>query len=176
MFLGELAEHSACDDTTEGGYQAISVGEQGVDVDSGRERCVNVRCDVLRIKYEQKLAIEYIVTVDKKNQKVITFRNTDRKENTNNTKQPIKITRKTKIWTKLKNGLYGWRVSRTVTNNQVKPKLDILVEQVSLSARAGNKLQSKYSNISSSKRKLSLGGGYSESESFAGTEIKKAKT
>ena len=96
----KLAEHSACDDTTEGGYQAISVGEQGVDVDSGGERCVNVRCDVLIIKYEQKLAIEYIVTEDKKNQKVITFRNTDREENTNNTKQPIKINRKMKIWTK----------------------------------------------------------------------------
>ena len=132
MFLGEgeqkLAEDSACDDTAEGGYQAISVGEQGVDVDSDGERCVNVRCDVLSIKYEQKLAIEYIVTVDKKNQKVITFRNTDRKENTNNTKQPIKML------TKLKNVLYGWRVCRTVTNNQVKPQMDIFVEQVSLSA------------------------------------------
>ena len=131
----------------------------------GGERRVNVRCDVLSIEYEQKLAIEYVE-----------FRNSDREESINKTKQPIKIIRKTKIWTKLKNGLYGWRVSRTVTNNQVKPQMDILVEQVSLSARAGNKLQSKYSNISSSKRKLSLGGGYSESESFAGTEIKKAKT
>ena len=89
--------------------------------------------------------------------------------------------RKEKKWTKLKNGLFGWRISRSMTNNHLTSQTEQCADQGSPSARAKNLVQVS-SSYTSNKRKISLGGGDKESgeiksESFAGCRgIKKKKT
>ena len=84
---------------------------------------------------------------------------------------------KKKVWTRTKNGLYGWRIIRPVNTYQVESQTENLTEQRPLSARAEktNELSSKHeSNL---KTKLSLGGEISgESESFACRRTQKAET
>ena len=63
--------------------------------------------------------------------------------------------RKEKKWTKLKNGLFGWRMCGTMTNNRVISQTEHCAEQGSPSARA--EVVIKSSSYTSSKRKLSWG-------------------
>ena len=136
-WLKKVPEHSACDPPS----RTKGVG--------------NIAVDLAEHKYEEKLEIEYFGGVENYKDKTLTMKYSD---------QPKP--QKKKVWTQLKNGLYGWRISRPLNTNQVNSQTRNLTERGPQSARA--ELYSKHESNPNLKRKLSLGGEISgESESFA---------
>ena len=127
--------------------------------------------EVLAIQFETKLAITFEPQLAK-----IPHKDSDKfvgksaKMKTEKTEKTSTIGKRKKTWTRLKNGLYGWRVSYIGKQEPVAQTRPNQAKRGSLS------VFSEYSSISSLKRKMGVlgnkefGGNNSNSESFASSE------